>query len=116
VAASSPKNYPLLTTATAQEQGGITTLSLAPVSYQFSSSGQIQLPNANISALLVTNPANGALYTPVTDYTFDAVNGIITRTSTGAIPPDAFVDVAYAYAEVVTAIANGVSAPTGPTN
>jgi Gp37 protein len=116
VEASVTENYPLLTTATAQEQGGITTLSLAPVLYQFSSSGQIQLPNANISALPVTNPANGALYTPENDYTSDAVNGIIPRTSTGAIPPDAFVDVAYTYAEAVTAIANGGSAPTAPTN
>jgi hypothetical protein len=116
VEASVTDNYPLLTTATTQEQGGITTTSLAPVLYQFGSGEQIQLPNTNLSELLVTNPTNAALYALVSDYTLDAVNGIITRTTSGAILPNAFVDVAYTYAEVVTAIANSGSAPTAPTN
>ena len=116
VEASAPDNYPLLAIATAQEQGGITAVSVAPAVYQFNQAGQIQLPNGNVSELLVTNPANGALYEPVNDYTLDAANGIITRTATGAIAPNALVDVAYTYAEVVTAIANSGSAPTAPTN
>jgi hypothetical protein len=116
VEASASDNYPLLTIATAQEQGGITAVSVAPAVYQFDQGGQIHLPNSNVSTLLVTNPASGALYIPVNDYTLDAANGIITRTTTGAIAPNAFVDVAYTSAEIVTAIANSGSAPTAPTN
>jgi hypothetical protein len=116
VEASAPDNYPLLAIATAQEQGGITAVSVAPAVYQFNQAGQIQLPNGNVSELLVTNPANGALYEPVNDYALDAANGIITRTTTGAIARNALVDVAYTYAEVVAAIANSGSAPTAPTN
>jgi len=112
VEAPASDNYPLLTIATAQEQGGITAVSVAPAVYQFDQGGQIQLPNGNVSDLLVTNPANGTLYTTVNDYTLDAANGIITRSATGTIAPNAFVDVAYAYAEVVTAIANSGNAPT----
>lgn len=116
VEASALDNYPLLTMATAQEQGGITAVSLAPAGYQFDQNGQIQLPHANVSALLVTNPANGALYTPLNDYTLDAANGIITRTTAGSIAANELVEVAYTYAEVVIAIANSGSAPTAPTN
>ncbi len=116
VEASALDNYPLLTIATAEEQGGITAVSLAPLVYQFNQAGQIQLANGNISGLLVSNPANGTLYTTVNDYTLDAANGIITRSATGTIAANAFVAVAYTYAEVVTAIANGGSAPTAPTN
>jgi hypothetical protein len=116
VEASAPDNYPLLLKATALEQGGITAVSVAPVAYQFNPTGQIQLAEGNISALLVTNPSNGSLYTKGIDYTLDAVNGIITRSATGTIAPNGFVDIAYTYAEVVTAIANSGSAPTAPTN
>jgi hypothetical protein len=116
VEASAPDNYPLLIMATTQEQGGITAVSVAPAVYQFNQTGQIQLANGNISALLVSNPATGSLYTAGNDYTLDAANGIITRSATGAIAPNAFVDVAYTYAEVVTAIANSGSTPTAPTN
>jgi hypothetical protein len=116
VEASAPDNYPLLLKATALEQGGITAVSVAPVAYQFNPTGQIQLAEGNISALLVTNPSNGSLYTKGIDYTLDAVNGIITRSATGTIAPNGFVDIAYTYAEVVTAIANSGSAPTAPNN
>jgi hypothetical protein len=116
VEASAPDNYPLLLKATALEQGGITAVSVAPVSYQFNPTGQIQLAEGNISALLVTNPSNGSLYTKGIDYALDAVNGIITRSATGTIAPNGFVDIAYTYAEVVTAIANSGIAPTAPTN
>jgi hypothetical protein len=116
VEASAPDNYPLLLKATALEQGGITAVSVAPVAYQFNPTGQIQLAEGNISALLVTSPSNGSLYTKGIDYTLDAVNGIITRSATGTIAPNGFVDIAYTYAEVVTAIANSGSAPTAPNN
>lgn len=116
VEASVPDNYPLLAVATAQERGGITAVSVAPASHQFDPSGQIQLPHGNVSALLLRNPTNGALYVNGADYTLDAVNGIIALILTGTIAANAFVSVAYTYAEVITAIASGGSAPTAPTN
>jgi len=113
---STPDNYPLLVVATAQEQGGITAVSLAPAPYTFNSSGQIQLPDGNLSAVLITNPMTGAIYANGSDYIVDAVHGIITRVSSGTIADGATVDIAYTYAEVITALASGGSAPTAPTN
>jgi Gp37 protein len=113
---STPNDYPLLTRARAQEQGNITAIGVAPTLYTFNSSGQIQLPQGNVSALLLTNPTTSALYTAGIDYTLDAVNGVVATVPTGAISAGASVAIAYAYAEVVTAIANGGSAPTAPTN
>ncbi len=113
---STPDNYPLLALARAQEQGGITAVSVAPALYTFDSSGHIQLPRGNVSALLVTNATNGTIYVIGIDYTLDAVNGIVTRVAAGAIAAGAPVAIAYTYADVVTVIANGGSAPTAPTN
>jgi hypothetical protein len=116
VEASLADNYPLLTVATTQEKGGITTVSVAPAWYQFNESGQVKLPNGNVSAVVVTNVSNGTLYAANTDYTLDAVNGIIGLSPTGMISAGGPVNVAYTYAEIVTAVANGTSAPTAPTN
>jgi hypothetical protein len=116
VEASLADNYPLLTVATAQEQGGITTVSVAPALYQFNGSGQVQLPNGNVSAVMVTNASNSVLYAAGSDYILDTVNGIIARLPTGTIAAGAQVNVAYTYAELVTAIAGGGNAPTAPTN
>jgi Gp37 protein len=113
---STPDNYPLLALARAQEQGGITAVSVAPALYTFDSSGNIQLLHGNVSSLLVTNPTNGAIDVTGIDYTLDAVNGIVTRVPAGAIAAGASVAIAYTYADVVTVIANGGSAPTAPTN
>jgi hypothetical protein len=113
---STPEHYPLLVVATAQVQGGITAVSLAPAPYTFNSSGQIQLSNSNLSAVVVTNPLDGSHYADGLDYTVDAVHGIITRVTGGAIAAGATVDVAYTYGEVVTALASGGSAPTMPAN
>jgi Gp37 protein len=112
---STPDNYPLLALARAQEQGGITAVRVAPALYTFDSSGNIQLLHGNVSSLLVTNPTNGAIDVTGIDYTLDAVNGIVTRVPAGAIAAGASVAIAYTYADVVTVIANGGSAPTAPT-
>jgi hypothetical protein len=109
-------NYPLLLVATAQEQGGITAVSLAPASYQFNTGGLIQLSQGNVSALLLTNPTTGAAYIPGTDYALDPANGSIARNPSGSIAAYAFVNVAYTYAEITTATSGGGSAPTAPTN
>jgi hypothetical protein len=89
---------------------------VAPALYAFNSVGQIQLPNGNVSALVVTNSTNSTTYANGTDYTLDAVNGIVARIATGAILAGASVEIAYKYAEVVAATANGGSAPMAPTN
>ncbi len=116
VEASVADNYPLLTLASAQEQGGVTAMSVAPTSYAFDESGQIELPNGNLSAVQVINISTGTPYVAESDYTVDTVNGIIARSSTGTIGANALVNVAYSYAEVVTAIANGGVVPTAPSN
>jgi hypothetical protein len=116
VEASLADNYPLLTVATAQEQGGITTVSVAPAQYQFNGTGQVQLPNGNVSAVMVTNASNRVLYAAGADYILDTVNGIIDRLPAGTIAAGAQVNVAYTYAEIVTAIAGGGNVPTAPTN
>jgi len=113
---STPDNYPLLARARTQEQGGITAVVAAPALYTFNSNGNIQLPNGNVTAPLVSNPTTGAMYVIGLDYTLDAVNGIVTWVAAGAIAAGAPVAIAYTYADVVTAIAGGGSAPTAPTN
>lgn len=109
-------NFPLLTKAQAFEEQGQTTRSVAAAPYIFNSQNLITLPNQNLSAVSVTNASNGAAYVPGVDYTLDAVNGIITRLASGTIPANATVNVAFSYADVVTAIFPGGSAPTAPTN
>src|SRR5277367_762955 len=107
VEALAPDNYPLFTLGIAQEQGGVTSTTVAPASYQFDPSDQIRLSHGNISALAITNPASGTAYSSGTDYLLDGVNGIVVRSSGGAIALSALVNVAYTYGEVVTAIASG---------
>jgi hypothetical protein len=113
---STPDSYPLLTRALAQEQGGVTAVIVGPEFYSFNSSGVIQLPQGNVSALLVSNPANGATYVTGIDYTLDGPDGTVTQVASGAIGAGARVVIAYTYADVVIAVANGGSAPTAPTN
>jgi Gp37 protein len=113
---SSTENFPLLVKAMALEEGGLTTLSLAPELYTFDSGGQIALPQQNLSQVSVTDPLGGAAYAPDVDYTADTVNGIISLIPGGAITEGASVEVGYSYAETVTALASGGSAPTAPTN
>jgi hypothetical protein len=116
VEASAPDNYPLFLLGIAQEQGGVTSVTVAPASYQFNPSDQINLSHGNISALLITNPDNGAAYISGGDYTLDAVDGIVLRNPAGTIDPGALVNAGFTYGEVVTAIAGGGGIPTAPTN
>jgi hypothetical protein len=116
VEVSAPDSYPPFTLGIAQEQGGVTSVTVAPASYQFGSSDQINLAHGNISALIITNPADGGAYMSDADYTLDAVNGIIARNPGGAIAAGALINAAYTYGEVVTAISAGGTSPTTPTN
>ena len=84
--------------------------------YTFNSQGVIQLPVGNVANLVATPAGGGNPYIAGTDYTLDAVNGIITQTAGGTIPSGATVNVVYTYSETVTAVADGSSSPTAPTN
>jgi hypothetical protein len=108
--------FPLFVKGVAQEQGGVTTTSLAASPYLFDANGQIPLANGNLLAVTVANATTGAMYAADADYEIDTVNGIIKRTANGAIAAGATVRIAYSYAEIVTAVAEGGSAPTSPSN
>ncbi|HUY28612.1 MAG TPA: Gp37 family protein [Candidatus Binataceae bacterium] len=99
---SSTENYPLLIRGVAMEEGGQTQVTLAPAAFTFNSAGQILLPNGNLSAVVVT-ALDGAVLVQGTDYSLDAVNGIVTALAGGAIAAGATVGIAYSYADYVTA-------------
>ena len=108
-------NFPLFTTGKFLEQNGQTSVFVAPAQYTFNASNEIQLPYLNVGDVIVA-AIGGAPYSPATDYSVAGSTGIITRLASGLIPADATVSVSYCYAEIVTALASGGSAPTSPTN
>jgi hypothetical protein len=112
---STVDTFPLFVLGVAQERGGVTTITLAPAPYVFSSNGRIHLPHGNVLAIRVSDPGTGAQFVAGVDYQLDRARGIVTRTAAGAIMNNATVDVAFGYAEVVTAFkSNGCpSAPAG---
>jgi hypothetical protein len=114
--ASTQDNFPLFIKGVAMEEGGQTARVATQAAYTFNSQGVIQLPVGNVANLVVTPTGGGNPYLAGTDYTLDAVNGIITRTASGAIASGATVNVVYTYSETVTAVAGGSSSPTAPTN
>jgi hypothetical protein len=114
--ASAVDNFPLFIKGTALEEGGQTTASAPAAGYTFNAQDLIELPAGNISKLSVAPAGGGSAYVAGTDYTVDAINGIITRLSSGAIPAGAAVIVAYNYGDTVTAVAGGSPYPTSPTN
>ena len=107
---------PLLSKATFNEAGGVTSTAAPTAPMTFNGLGNIVLGQQNVSAVVVSNTSSGAVYVLGTDYTLDAVNGIITRLASGGIAPGATVNVSYTYADVVTALASGANQPTAPTN
>jgi hypothetical protein len=114
--ASTQDNFPLFIKGIALEDGGQTARVATQAAYTFNSQGVIQLPVDNVATLVITPAGGGNLYLAGTDYTLDAVNGIITRATGGAIPSGATVNVVYTYSETVTAVAGSSSSPTAPTN
>ena len=114
--ASTQDNFPLFIKGIALEQGGQTARVATQAAYTFNSQGVIQLPVVNVANLVITPAGGGNPYLAGTDYTLDAVNGIITRATGGAIPSGATVNVVYTYSETVTAVAGSSSSPTAPTN
>ena len=114
--ASTQDNFPLFIKDTALEDGGQTVKVALQAVYTFNAQNLIRLPVGNVSNLVVTAAGGGNPYLAGTDYTLDAVNGIITRLASGTIAAGATVNAAYIYADTVTAVAGGSSSPTAPTN
>jgi hypothetical protein len=114
--ASPQDNFPLFIKGIALEEGGQTVTAGVPAAYTFNDQNLIQLPVGNVANLIVTPVGGGNPYLAGTDYTLDAVNGIVTQIASGAIASGTTVNVAYTYSETVTAIAGGSSFPTAPTN
>jgi hypothetical protein len=97
------QDYPLFILGVAQEEAGITTVSVAPAPFSFNAAGEVQLPNGNIRALEILNPSTGALYSATVDYTANTVTGLISANSGGSLAPGAPVTIGYSFAETVLA-------------
>jgi hypothetical protein len=108
-------NFPLFVHGTAQEEGDLTATGVAASLYTFATDS-IALGNGNVGGVVVKSTNLATTYTLGTDYTVDAVNGIVTRVAGGGIVGGATVAISYSYGDVVTALASGGSAPFSPTN
>ena len=110
VEASQPDDFPLFVKGIALEEGGQTSVTVAAAAYTFNSSLEVQLPQQNVFAVIVTAVSGTGLIQGI-DYSVDRVNGIITTIAGGAISAGETVQIAYTYAEVAIATA-GQSEPT----
>jgi hypothetical protein len=107
---STVPEFPLFIKGVAEESGDETTVTIGATEFTFNSQDQIQLPNGNLIAVTVSAIGGGA-FVIGTDFTIDAVNGIVTRVATGTIASGATVNVAWSYGDSVIASA-GESSPT----
>ena len=110
VEASQPDDFPLFVKGIALEEGGQTSVTVGAAAYTFNSNLQVQLPQQNVFAVIVTTVSGTGLIQGI-DYSVDRVNGIITTIAGGAISAGETVQIAYTYAEVAIATA-GQSEPT----
>jgi hypothetical protein len=115
---STEPNHPLLVKAQAFEEGAQTTIQVpvAPFAFSGNPPGAIQLPQINISNVVVLSNDLSTDYLAGTDYTVDPVAGVVARIATGAIGAGATVQIGFSYADSVTAVAGGGSAPLQPSN
>jgi len=93
--------------------------SIAATAFPFNAQGAINLGHMGVSSVVVTSDPAGTTYAAGTDYTLDAVNGVITivpTTSGGHIASGATVLVSFNYADptkvqdsdIIGAVTNGV--------
>jgi Gp37 protein len=108
-------NFPLFVHGTTQDRAGQTATGVAAALYIFSTDS-VGLGNPNISAVVVKSQNLATAYVAGTDYTVDAINGMVTRIAGGGITAGATVAISYAFADVATALASGGSAPFSPNN
>jgi len=106
---STSEDFPLFIKGIALEAEGESTTTVGATEFTFNSQDQIQLPNGNIVALTVST-LSGAAFIAGTDFTLDAVNGSVTRVSSGGIAGGATVSIAWSYADQAAATA-GETAP-----
>ncbi|HVN30019.1 MAG TPA: Gp37 family protein [Candidatus Binataceae bacterium] len=106
---SSTENFPLFIKGLALEKGGETTVTVGATEFTFNSQNEIQLPDQNVVAVTVSL-SGGDAFIVGTDFSLDAVNGIVTRLSSGGIASGATVDIAWSYADVAVA-SQGETAP-----
>jgi hypothetical protein len=102
VEVSTTEDFPLFIKGVALEEGGETTVTAGATELTFNSQNQIQLPNQNIVTIEVST-LGGSAFLSGTDFSLDAVNGIVTRISSGAIASGATVNIAWSYADTVVA-------------
>jgi Gp37 protein len=111
-------NLAILTKAQAFETGGQSTkeVPLAPFTFSGAAPGAIQLPQINISNVVVLSDDLETEYLAGTDYTVDPVAGVVARIATGNIAANATVQIGFNYADSVTSLASGGAAPEQPNN
>ena len=109
-------NLPTLQKVTFNETGGQTNIAMPTAQMAFNGLGNIVLGQQNVSSVIVSNIFNGQVYVLGTDYTLDAVNGIVALITGGGILLGSTVNVSFIFADIVTTIEGGGSAPTAPTN
>jgi hypothetical protein len=111
-------NHPVLVKAQAFEKGAQTTIEVpvAPFTFSAAAPGAIQLPQINISNVVVLSNDLSTEYAAGTDYSVDPVAGVVARIATGAIGGGATVQIGFNYADSVTSLASGGSAPLQPNN
>jgi Gp37 protein len=107
---SHTEDFPLFIKGVVMEENNLTSISVVPAAFTFNSSLQIQLPQGNVFAVVVTAPGGATLIQGI-DYSVDRANGIIAALAGGAISMGETVQIAYAYADEVIATA-GQTAPT----
>src|SRR5271163_5144111 len=75
---------------------------IAATAFSFNTQGAISLGHMGVSNVVVTSNPAGTTYPLGTDYTLDAVNGVVTQVPTGSgghINPGASVLIAFDYAD-----------------
>jgi phage tail sheath protein FI len=82
------------------------TTAVPSTPYTFTAGGTLSLGHMGVSQVVVTSDPAGTTYAAGTDYTVDAVNGILSLTAGGKIAPGATVLVSFNYADP-TKIADG---------
>ena len=115
---STAPNHPILVKAQAFEEGAQTTIQvpIAPLTFTGAAPGAIQLPQINVSNVVVLSDDLSTEYAAGTDYTVDPVAGIVARIATGNIGAGATVQIGFNYADSVTSLAGGGAAPLQPNN
>jgi len=107
--------YPLFIKGQIFEQGGVTPVAVVTQA-AFAANGQLDAGHQNLANVIVSNPTTNQVYGLGTDYTVDAVNGIIYQGGNSRIPPGGTVNLAYQYSDVTIASAYGGTAPFAPSN